>query len=173
MSKEALRTQLDALQVENQRLKAENAKLRDSNPMEAARADMEAEITRLTELVRKLQEENAMANSTVDTVETRIRELLEAAEGHREEIEQLQAALEQSEAQRGEEQVKMQEKLDSINKDKELECLRAVNDERRKWEAREERLLQQIAARGELCWRGHESGETSRDKERPHRSEES
>ena len=120
-----------------------------------------------------MQEENAMANGTVDTVEARIQELLEAAEGHREEIEQLQAALEQSEAQRGEEQVKMQEKLDSINKDKELECLRAVNDERRKWEAREERLLQQIAAWGQLRWRGHESGETSRDKERPHRSEES
>jgi cell division protein FtsB len=79
MSKEALRTQLDALQIENQRLQAENAKLRDGRPDGAARIDAEAEINRLEELVRKLQDENAAANSTVDAVEARIQELSETA----------------------------------------------------------------------------------------------
>lgn len=55
----------------------------------------------------ELQEEKAMADSMIDTVETTIQELEEAAEGHRKEIAQLQAELELSEAQRGEEQRKM------------------------------------------------------------------
>ena len=148
MSKEALRTQIDALQVDNQRLQAENARLRDDHKDSSARLDAEAEVLRLTELVRKLEEEAAQANSTTDAVEARIQELVEAAEGHREEIAQLRDDLERSETERRqlvEEQDKFLQKIDSLNAEKELECFRAVETERQKWEAREDRLLRQIA----------------------------
>ena len=36
------------------------------------------------------------------------------------------------------------EKMDALLRDRELECLQAVDEERRKWEAREQRLLTQV-----------------------------
>ena len=170
MSKEALRTQLDALRFENQWLVAENAKLRDAHPEGAVRADAEAEITRLKELVSKLQEETVVANSTTDAVEARIQELTDAAERHREMIAKLEDDLAHSDAERnqlGEEQLKLLEKLEAINRDKELECLRAVNDERQKWEAREEQLLKQITTLEKLA--RHYSEQEQADSQYPER----
>lgn len=54
MSKETLRTQLDALRIERDRLEAENACLKDSHSAEAARIDTEAEVARLSKLVTML-----------------------------------------------------------------------------------------------------------------------
>ena len=79
-SKEALRTQIDALQVDHQRLQAENARLRDRHPDIAAGIEAEAEITQLTEKIGQLQEENAGLSSTAEAVELQLQELMETAE---------------------------------------------------------------------------------------------
>lgn len=68
MSREALRTQLDALQVEHQRLLAENARLKDDRPAVAAGIEAEAEITRLKDQVGQLESENAGLSSTAEAV---------------------------------------------------------------------------------------------------------
>ena len=148
MSKEALRTQLDALQVDNQWLQAANAKLRDARPEGAARADAEAEIARLSALVCTLQGEAETANRTAEAVENRIQELLETAENQREEIVGLEEGLKRGETEWEQltiENTKLMEKLDTLSRDKELECLRAVDEERRKSAAREKLLLTQLA----------------------------
>ena len=75
MSKEALRTQLDALQVDYQRLEAENLKLRDNRPNVAAGIEAKTEIARLNENIKQLQSENADLNSTAEAVELRLKEL--------------------------------------------------------------------------------------------------
>ena len=75
MSKEALRTQLDALQVDYQRLEAENLKLRDNRPNFAAGIEAKTEIARLNENIKQLQSENADLNSTAEAVELRLKEL--------------------------------------------------------------------------------------------------
>ena len=148
MSKEALRTQLDGLRVEKERLEAENARLRDSHSDKAARIDMEAEVTRLSELVTTIEQEKETANRTADAVGVRIEELMETAQSQREEIARLSEALGESEAER--EQLQAQHdgllaKMDQLEKAMELEWLRVAEEEWRKWEAREERLLRQIA----------------------------
>ena len=148
MSKEALRTKLDALQVDNQRLQAENAKLRDAQPEGAARADAEAEVARLNKLINKLKQEAETATRTAEAVEIRIQELSEKAESQREEVAVLDGELKRVGTEREQlatENARLREKLDNISKDKELEYLRAVDEERRRWEARENRLLTQLA----------------------------
>ena len=89
--------QLDALRVEKERLEAENVHLRDSHSDEA---DVEAEVTRLSELVATIEQEKEMANRTADAVGVRIEELMETAQSQREEIAQLSEALGESEAER-------------------------------------------------------------------------
>ena len=140
MSKEALRTQLDTLRMEKDRLEAENTRLRDSHSAEAARIDAEAEVTRLSELVTKLEQEKETANRTADAVGERIEELMETAQSLREEIARLSEALGECDAEREH----LQAKVHELEKATELERLRAAEEERRKWEAREERLLRQI-----------------------------
>ena len=87
-------------------------------------------------------------NRTADAVGVRIEELMETAQSQREEIARLSEALGESEAER--EQLQAQHdgllvKMDQLEKAMELERLRAAEEERRKWEACEERLLRQIA----------------------------
>ena len=170
MSKEALRTQIDALQVDHQRLQAENARLRDRHPDIAAGIEAEAEINQLTEKIGQLQEENAGLSSTAEAVELRLQELMETAEKQREEIAQLNNDFAQTQAQRNgleRENSKLQEKMEAIHRDKELELLRAVKEERKRWETREERLLRQIAALEE----SDRDPATRRRREREHESE--
>ena len=59
---EALRTQLDALQVERNRLMAQNRKLQDKQPERASAVDMEGELT-------ETQEENVRLAHTVTQLE--------------------------------------------------------------------------------------------------------
>lgn len=99
MSKEALRTQLDALRVDNQRLLVENVRLKEDHPAVAAGIEAEAEITKLKNQIEQLQEENAGLNSTVGVAEARLQELMETAETQREQIAQLKDDLEQSQSE--------------------------------------------------------------------------
>ena len=59
---EALRTQLDVLQVERNRLMAQNRKLQDKQPERASAVDMEGELT-------ETQEENVHLAHTVTQLE--------------------------------------------------------------------------------------------------------
>ena len=148
MSREALHTQLDALRVEKERLEAENVRLRDSHSDEAVRINAEAEVTRLSELVTTIEQEKETANRTADAVGARIEELMETAQSQGEEIARLGEALGESKAEREQLQVQhdgLLTKMDQLEKAIELERLRTAEEERRKWEAREERLLRQIA----------------------------
>ena len=135
MSKEALRTQLDALRVDNQRLLAENIRLKEDHPAVAAGIEAEAEITKLKYQIEQLQEENAGLNSTVGVAEARLQELMETAETQWE--SQLKDDLEQSQSERDEMQrrkQKLEDDMQALEKDMELHTLRAVNKERQRWE---------------------------------------
>ena len=148
MSKEALRTQLDALQTDYRRIEAENARLRDDHPDIAAGLEAEAEIERLTKRNQQLESENAELYSTIETVEGRLRELMDAAEDKTKRIEELSEDLAKSQCEYediAEENVRLTNAVREISESKELEILRAVNEERRRFDDREERLLRQIA----------------------------
>ena len=67
-------------------------------------------------------------------MEGRIQELSETAE-IREEIAKFGEELQHAE---------LLQKMDALLRDRELECLRAVDEERRKWEACKQRLLTQV-----------------------------
>ena len=66
MSKEALRTQLDALQVDYQQFLAENVRLKDVRPGIVAGIEAEAEIAKITTQIGHLQAENAALGSTAE-----------------------------------------------------------------------------------------------------------
>ena len=135
------------MQVNCQRLEAENAKLRDSYPDIAAGIEAEAEIARLHEKIRQLQSENAELSSTAEAVELRLKELVDTGEEQWGQIEQLNDDLAQSrDAYKGIEQEnsRLLGKIDEICQSKELEILRALNEERQRFDSREERLLRQI-----------------------------
>ena len=117
---EALRIQLDNLQLEMQQLKVENAKLREENTEEAA----------LIEAVRRqdqLKEENLQLKAVYD-------QLLLDSQADQRALEELQAREEE-----------LRKELEAAREVAELVHYRELERQRRKWEDREERLLQQIA----------------------------
>ena len=163
MSKaEALRTQLDALRTDFYSVEAENRRLREERPQEAATIEIEKELTETrSENVRLVQEISRLetasgrpdAKSTAaheteirglrETVET-MEQMLSATKG---ELEEKRAALERAtvKVQQAEAYVgKLEAQLELTCREAELERFRAVAEETRKWERREERMLQQI-----------------------------
>ena len=131
----------------NGRLEAENVRLRDNRPDIAAGLDAEAAVERLTKRNEQLESENAELNSTIETVEARLRELMDAAEDQTKRIEELSEDLAKSRCEHedvAEENARLTKAVREISESKELEILRAVNEERRRFDDREERLLRQI-----------------------------
>ena len=159
---EALRTQLDTLQIEAGRLEAQNARLRDENPEMAAVLDGDAELERQRlematlaverdELRRQLhesQEKEVSLSEAKGALEERVSQLqsdIQEAVVDREfdadsELARLKAANEALELRCS----RQTEGLERAEERAELELLRAVDGERRKWEEREQRLLEQV-----------------------------
>ena len=78
MSREARRTQLDALEVESARLESKNGWLRGSRADAAACVDAETEVIRLTELVSTLEKEKEEAMDSARSTEAKLQEMMEA-----------------------------------------------------------------------------------------------
>ena len=155
---EALRVQMDTLrlelqqvQVENAHLRDENARLRGENPQEAARIDSErenealtdTEIQELRQLTHDAQESEARAGQEAQAASERLvaleRQIQERA-GDYDEIEQLKACCAELESCCHQLELEAEQRCDRA----ELEWYRALEAERQKWEAREERLLEQL-----------------------------
>ena len=162
---EALRTQLDALQVEHSAVLAENRKLRDARPELASRADLESELA-------EAQAENVRLSQTVTQLETTLREkeaemeecaatLSHSAEalggeaaGLREQLQRMEERLGQTQqalesatarAEEAESYVRRAESdCERAQREAELQTFRAVASETRKWEEREARLVKRI-----------------------------
>ena len=153
MSREALRTQLDGQRVEMQRLQVENARLRDERPERATELDGEVdENSRLraeTErLSKELEELRGMLHESRDTEARAAGE----AEAKRAEVTELERQLEDvreagnSRAARlQEEECARADQERQLHRDQvDLERFRALESERRKWEEREQRLVEQL-----------------------------
>ncbi len=154
---EVLRTQLDTLRIEKQLLEVENARLRESNPDGAALADtatewqakaeqygddnerLAREIAQLKTLCEQLlhdsQEEQARAAQKDDEVAERQNEDQATIARLQEESSLLR--------EREAECERWKTEVEGLRVSAELECHRAVAAERQKWEAREERMLEQ------------------------------
>ena len=171
MSLEALRTQMDTLKREMGQLEIENRRLRESNPDQEKLLELEAEleqskleIAHLTERMEELprleqqlsealeqgeqlrQELQARDQETDEREsETQLREHLAQAESNvaesRERLKEIEAQVTRLAA----ELEHREEELRRTRNDTELQIYRAVDTERRKWEKREERLLEQMA----------------------------
>ena len=162
---EALRTQLDALQIELYQVQAENRRLREANPQQAQLLDVEEELAqtreenvRLAQQINELGGGSEGAGETRGEQERRLKETIaqlesEAAERERQldsymkQLEQSSAALEEmsTRAVKAEQGASCaQEELRNAQDRAELHRLRAVADETRKWEEREARLVQCI-----------------------------
>ena len=150
LSTEVLRTQLDNLRLEKQRLEAENARLRNDRQEEAELLDAEArsreENARLAaenshlrklydQLLKDKQEEPARASECEKSVHELARKCEES-----EKVGQLQNELEERTLALEENQYAFQQR----QQEAELEVYRATDAERKKWEAREERLVRQL-----------------------------
>lgn len=151
-----LRLELQRAQVENARLRDENASLRDERPEKAAELDATLEATLKAEQL-KLENENLQTELQElrrDLHESREREArtVEEAQGR---IAELEHRARESETGRTTELEKDVERLtvrceeleNHLSREAEraeLERYRTLEVERRKWEAREERLLEQL-----------------------------
>ena len=166
MQMDNLRLQLQQVQVENARLRDDNASLRDENAslrseqpeavtelsatVEAERRKLENEELQaeLQELRRELHESQEREARTVEEAQGQITALerqLQEQETNRsvqlgEDVERLTARCEELESccDRWEKEVEQERSR------AELDRYRALEAERRKWEAREERLLDQL-----------------------------
>ena len=151
-----LRLELQHAQVENARLRDENASLRDEQPEKAAELDATLDATLKAEQL-KLENENLQTELQElrrDRHESREREArtVEEAQGQ---IAELEHRARESETSRTTELEKDVERLtvrceeleNHLSREAEraeLERYRTLEVERRKWEAREERLLEQL-----------------------------
>ena len=160
---EALRVQIDNLrlelqraQVENARLRDENASLQDEQPEKAAELDATLDATlkaeklkledeylqtQLQELRRHLHESRERGARTVEEAQGRIAELEHRArESETGRTTKLEKTVERLTARCEE----LENHLSGEAERAELERYRTLEVERRKWEAREERLQEQL-----------------------------
>ena len=119
MSAAVLKKELDSVREEIKELKKENE-------------DLRAEIKQLSEENEQVSEQN--------------RKLLEENESSASRMELLQAELSQNQVFSQQEIEQLSRRLDMLQKDAELERLRTVDEERRKWETKEDRLNRQLDA---------------------------
>ena len=151
---EALRTQLDALQVEHNSVLAENRKLRDARPEQAREVDLECELEETREQNVNLSREIAQLEATRDEVEGRVAELQESARALTREAAELRERLAgaQTEVEEARGKVarvegycrELENEHGRSQAEQELESFRAVARETRKWEERETRLVKRV-----------------------------
>ena len=172
MTTEALRTQLDTLRIEKQRLEVENAKLRDGYPEAAERLDSETEAARLQkenesvqqdlqhmrelyeQSLRDLQASSDAASDWEQKVGSLEKELTGVRQHGRKDLETLQGAYDEQQRQCQQLEVhtrRLEEEAIQAAEGAELERYRAVEAERQKWEAREDRLVRQLEELQKRC----------------------
>ena len=164
MAKEALQIQLDSLRLELQQLQVENARLRDERPEMAGEIDVHGEVDRyreemvrlttelgeLRQLLHESWESEARAAGEAETMTAELvelRERLQASDqqdqvvaGLRSDVERLTEGCQEFEARHD----RLTRELEQLHSQAELERYRAVDVERRKWEEREARMVEQL-----------------------------
>ena len=164
MAKEALQIQLDSLRLELQQLQVENARLRDERPEVAGEIDahrevdwyreetvrLTAELGELRQLLHESWESEVRAAGEAEamTVElAELRERLQASDQQdqvvarlRSDVERLTESCQEFEARHE----RLTRELEQLHSQAELERYRAVDVERRKWEEREARMVEQL-----------------------------
>ena len=171
---EALRTKMDNLQWEVQRLQVENRKLREQNPEASERVDGEvelatarSEIAGMEERLKKLEQQLEESDRRADEAEGREASLREKAgeltaaredgdeqdEAARREAHKVLRQMEESLRRSGDRVQELETRLVqaeaaySAEKERdELERYRSLEEERRRGEAREARLLRSMDA---------------------------
>ena len=153
---EALRTRLDALQREFYAVQAENRKLKEKNPQQAEALELEQELSQsreenvqMAQEISELREaaQRDEANETNARLESEITQLHQSLDKKCERLAEKEAALERAvrSTTSAEEYVhELEEKLMHTQQETELERLRAVAEETRKWEEREARLVRRV-----------------------------
>ena len=162
---EALRLQLQAAQTELNAVQVENRRLRDGNPFGAQLQDMDAELAQMREdNVRLVQEIDRLTTKAVgegEAEETDIKDTREIIATLKNEAARMRRALVEAEErtlEKAEECREIQSRADraaeqaaSLLKELERECLeaeleklRTVREETRKWEKREARLVRRV-----------------------------
>ena len=127
---EALRLQLDNARLEGEQLQVENAKLREEHPEEATLLDTVAQLERD---ILQLQTKNGQLQREYDQL------LWDSQEEHAvlEDLQEkwkLQHVREES----------LQRRLEEAKSVAELEQYRVLEKERKRWEAREDRLVERL-----------------------------
>ena len=159
---EALRLQLDNLRVELHEMQLENTRLREQNPEAAAEIDARAEADRCRHESEQLTVEMEDLRKLLhESQESEARVVGEATEV-RNELGKLQKQLQEHESEQGRELAEQREGAHRRCEELEAQCerlareaewardqaelkhYRALEEERRKWERREERLLEQL-----------------------------
>ena len=168
MAQEALKTQIDSLQWEINRLDAENRKLRESNLERSKFVDLESELALAKKDVANLTDEVNSQRQQLDERDLRLteseRKLTEAEsviEELRENASQLEEASNEAEHGRSEAELELitmnskithlgetcailQQENHQLARDSELKRYQAVEEEQKKWEARENRLVTEV-----------------------------
>ena len=172
MSKEALQIQLDNLRLEVQQLRVANARLRDERPEVAKEIDAQDEVDRMTaelvelrQLLHESQESEARAVDEAKTTKSEFEGLKQQWQNQdqviarqRGDIERLTGCCKEHEGR----YERVTRELDHVHTQAELERYRAVEAERRKWEEREARMVQQVReAKQRPTDECHEGGERS------------
>ena len=158
---EALRTQLDTLQLELYALEVENRKLRDERPERAELVDIEEELkqtqeenVRLSQRISELgqaQEASGGASGTPSPEAGQLQENLTRLEEETAALrwQRAQQAHELEEEREGRKELearveRAEEATQRLRTEAELERLRAVAEETKKWEEREARWVQRL-----------------------------
>ena len=170
---EALRLQIDTLQLERQQFECKNSKLElEKNRYKEAHEHLIAENEQLKalyeELLKKIEEEGAVggdkASETANIAQTDVEQLKSECEQLEKDLESWKVKYNELEKELNDlrthcgnlekdladfegwkrERTELQLKVTNIENNLELECFRAVARERKQWEACEERLVQQL-----------------------------
>ena len=165
MAQEALKTQIDSLQWEINRLDAENRKLRESNLERSQFIDLESElaldVTNLTGEVDSQRQQLHERDLRITESERKLTEAESVIEELRENASQLEEASNEAEHRRSEAELELmtmnskvthlsetcailQQENQQQTRDSELKRYQAIEEEQKKWEARESRLVNEI-----------------------------
>ena len=175
MSREALRTQLDALKTDMNVLEAENRRLKEDRPEQATALETKRELAQSREendrlmqeigqlkalyeqLLRGTQEAEAETlpmSEHCSALENEVSELktnLEKERGRHADQSELVSSLREERAGANKHAEALDERCEQLEheaqrrqRDAELELYRAVAEENRKWEARENRLVRRL-----------------------------
>ena len=151
---ESLRVQIDAIRIEKQQLEVENVRFREKRLEQGALIDKEAECARLraerdslTVEASQLKSDNEGLVAETAQLKAVYEQLLSEASQDQQEKDALQEKCSFQESQMEELSTRCEDLLadmDRLKEAQELKFYRELEKERQKWEAREQRLLQQL-----------------------------